>query len=64
MKTRYSHLTLNDLRQIERWRLMKMSATPIPRPLRRTRKCLGYRSHAEVFRANISGASQDRQMPD
>ncbi len=29
MKTRYSHLTLADRRQIERWRLMKMSATII-----------------------------------
>ncbi len=35
MKTRYSHLTLADRRQIERWRLMKMSATEISERLGR-----------------------------
>ncbi|WP_442966695.1 helix-turn-helix domain-containing protein [Rhizobium sp. C1] len=35
MKTRYSHLTLAYRRQIERWRLMKMSATEIAERLGR-----------------------------
>ena len=36
MKTRYGHLTLADRRQIERWRLMKMSAAEIAERLGRT----------------------------
>lgn len=37
MKTRYSHLTLADRRQIERWRLMKMRAAEIAEQLGRHR---------------------------
>lgn len=37
MKTRYSHLTFADRRQIERWWLMKMSATEIAERLGRHR---------------------------
>ncbi len=43
MKTRYSHLTLADLRIL----CAGLNATP--------RKCLGYRTPAEVFRANVIG---------
>ncbi|MET3615828.1 IS30 family transposase [Rhizobium aquaticum] len=45
MKTRYSHLTLADRRQIERWRLMKMSATEIAERLGRHR--------STVFRPDV-----------
>lgn len=40
MKTRYSHLTLADRRQIERWRQMRMSATEIARRLGRHRSTI------------------------
>ncbi|MET3614381.1 IS30 family transposase, partial [Rhizobium aquaticum] len=56
MKTRYSHLTLADRRQIERWRLMKMSATEIAERLGRHR--------STVFRELRRNRHNDVEIPE
>lgn len=56
MKTRYSHLTLADRRQIERWRLMKMSATEIAERLGRHR--------STVFRELRRNRHHDVEIPE
>ena len=56
MKTRYSHLTLIDRRQIERWRLMKMSATEIAERLGRHR--------STVFRELRRNRHHDVEIPE
>lgn len=56
MKRCYSHLTLADRRQIERWRLMKMSATEIARRLGRHR--------STVFRELRRNRHHDAEIPE
>lgn len=56
MKRRFSHLTLADRRQIERWRLMKMSATDIARRLGRHR--------STVFRELQRNRHHDAEIPE
>lgn len=56
MKTRFSHLTLSDRRQIERWRLARMSATEIASRLGRHR--------STVFRELRRNRYHDAEIPE
>lgn len=56
MKRRYSHLTLADRRQIERWRLMKMSGDEIARRLGRHR--------STVSRKRRRNRHHDAEIPE
>lgn len=55
MKTRYSHLTLADRRQIERWRQTRMSATEIAQRLGRHR--------STIFRELRRNRYHDAELP-
>lgn len=56
MKRSFCHLTLADRRQVEQWRLMKMSATEIAQRLGRHR--------STVFRELQRNRHHDSEIPE